>query len=837
MRAIEMSLTAAAVVALSSAFADVTFNVPSGTTVTTNGMNETGTSRVTKSGSGTLVINGANSLKRMTISGGTVRFSGGSTTIADSTATDPYGDAMFVQSAGNTIIENGATVTATDGKFFDINNGTFTVTNATFDATGMREYVMNAFNGNNSDCWINIDNGGVMKVKNIRPTGTDNANMKDRVGIRLNKGGSLYLNYFWIDGNTANRYGRICFDGGILYPTGATGTQLFQSNSNPVTNAYGWAQDQTTPTILEGGCYISTENNSVIYKSFSGIPQGGKDGGLHHLGKNVLYWRGGNATFNGGLWLESTQGGVFSIGGDYGGDSTLGEVPATPSTNIWVVGSNHTLFNEGTVDIHTNRIVFIKDSRCMYAGSQGRLVFHGEIHGEIAEGKTEPTGTALHVKNGGSWNGTVVLDPGAGHTNDIGRLLNAGRLEVTSGVVRVTSEKQTPWSDGSLVYIDGNGSSKNNYRGHLIINGGMLTTVPQAEGLVRYLTAVRYADVEITNGGRIDAPKACYVNGLNTPASITIADGGEMKVVTFQFANATANCTVDIKSGGRLITNEFWCNEGGGCDVNIDGGILGTQGNKEHVALGLEGGAARWIGVNIFVKEGGVTFDVPAKVLWLRHPLQSAAAQDAGLRKTGDGIIVVETNCVYNGATTVSGGTMQVRGNNFLPQTTLRLENGRTAAFSLYDGGSWTNYTHTAQTFKRIEGNGTVGYSRNVHVTEAVAPSVNGQIYFEWACDINGDFEIQGNAEGCSKIYSQRDTLDLTKLTLKVADFSAFDKGKAKFNSSTGTGYYQILKVASAAGYSGTFNLPADWPSNWEVKYTETGAYLRYLNGTKFVIR
>ena len=101
---------------------------------------------------------------------------------------------------------------------------------------------------------------------------------------------------------------------------------------------------------------------------------------------------------------------------------------------------------------------------------------------------------------------------------------------------------------------------------------------------------------------------------------------------------------------------------------------------------------------------------------------------------------------------------------------------------------------------------------------------------------LDGDFEIQGNSNTCSRIYSQRDILDLTKLTLKVADFSTFDTSKAKFNSSTGTGYYRIF-TCNAGGRSGEFNLPADWPGNWEVKYTSTGAYLRYLKGTKFVIR
>jgi len=839
MKTFKISLIAAAVVALSSAFAD-THNVASGSTETLNGVTET--SRTYKQGDGTLVVNGSSSFKRMTVSAGTLKFSGGTATIADSTATTAYGDAMFVQSGGNTIIADGAVVTAKDGTFVDVNNGTFIVTNATFDSSGIKGDMMNAFSGNNSDCWINIETNGVLKTTRLRPTGTDAVGRKDRIGVRLNRGGQLHLRQFWVDGGSNNRYGRILFDGGILYVTDPTGGPLFNASNDKHLEANGYINDQITPTILEGGCHIHTSAKVYVYPAFSGIPGGGQDGGLHHFGSDVLYWRTGKwrpSTYNGGTWLESSEGGVFSIGGDYGGDSTLGEIPATPSTNIWVMGSNHTIFNEGTVNIHTNRMVFIRDGRNMYVGSQGRLVFHGEIHGEITNGGNGFPNTILHVKNGGTWNGTVALDPGAGHTNDVGRIVNAGRLEVTSGVVRVANTSASPYEGNALVYVGGNGSSKNNYRGHLIINGGTLVTEPQPDGENRFLTAVSYADVEITNGGKIDMPKACYVNGLNSPASLTISDGGEMRVVTFQFANDTkANSTVDLKSGGRLISNEFWCNETGYCNFNIDGGVIGIQGNKE-VAFGLNGGVARWVHMNVFVKEGGVTFDVPSNNLWIKLPLQSAAEQDAGFRKTGSGILVVQTNCVFHGATTVAGGTMQVRGHNMIPQTTLKLENRGTAAFCLYNASgtdAWQRHTQTEQTFKRIEGDGTVGYCKNVHVTESVAPSVNGYLTFEWACDLNGDLEIEGDANGCGKIYWARDVLDLTKLTLKVADFSTFDTSKAKCDASTGTGTYRILQC-NAGGYTGELNLPADWPKNWAVKYTSTGAYLRYLKGTKFVFR
>ena len=106
--------------ALSSAYAS-TFNVPSGTTTTTNSLTET--DRTYKKGDGTLVVNGTSTFKTMTVEAGTMKFSGGTATIADSTATGAYSDAMFVQSGGNTIIADGAVVTASGGNYIDVNNG------------------------------------------------------------------------------------------------------------------------------------------------------------------------------------------------------------------------------------------------------------------------------------------------------------------------------------------------------------------------------------------------------------------------------------------------------------------------------------------------------------------------------------------------------------------------------------------------------------------------------------------------------------------------------------------------------------------------------------------
>ena len=847
----KLLISALAAVALSSACAS-TFTVPSGATDTQTGLTET--DRTIKDGDGTLVVNGSSSLKTVTVKAGTLSFSGGTAIINDSTATAANGNGLFWQSGGSTVIKDGATVTASGGTYVMVNNGSFTVTNATFDASGIGGDFMNAFSGTGtSDCWINIESNGVLKTTRLRPTGgAATSSIKESVGVRLNRGGELHLKCFWIDGGNNNRYGRVLFDGGQVYVTAPSGWPLFNASSDKYLVANGYEQNQITPTILAGGCYIRTIGNTYVYPAFSGIPGGGKDGGLHHSGSGVLYWRTGYwrpSTYNGGTWLESNDGATFSLNGDSNGDDALGVVPATPSTNIWFTGNNHSLFNEGTVNIHTNRMIFIKNDRRMYVGSSGRLAIHGEIHGEITAGNTMPLGTILHVKNGGSWNGIVSLDPGAGHTNDVGRIVNYGHLEVTSGVTRVVTSSSSTDAGLALVFVSGTNSNQlafNSNFGHLIVNGGTLMTVPQDSGN-RFLIAKAYAHTEIMNGGKIDMPKACYVNGLSSPAKLTIADGGELKVGEFQFANSTANCVVNLNNGGRLVSNAFWCNSEGGaeCAVNIDGGVIGSQGDQE-VNFGLgNGGVNRWTGVNIFVKEGGVTFDVPSNNLWVRLPLQSAAAEDAGFRKTGAGVLVVMTNLVYKGSTTVSEGQVQFRYHNALPQTTLKLENGGIAAFSKYDSSSWENYTHTEQTFKRIEGYGRLNYSKNVHVTESIAPSADGWIYFEWACDLNGDLEIEANANGmviggitngCGRIAWPRFTMDLSKLTLKVKDFSKFDPEKAKRDPSTGTGYYRIVECPANL-YTGKLNLPPDWPSNWAVVYAPNGAYLKYLKGTTVIVR
>ena len=827
-------LLAAATIAFAAHTATgATYDVPSGTTTSLSGATET--SRTVKTGDGTLEITGTTSLKSVKVSAGTVKFNGGSASISDSSATGTGSDnALFAQDAGSTIIDGGATVTASAGKYIMINNGTFLVTNATFDATGISGDIINAdYAKNTGESRIVIADGGVLKANIIRPSGTYESSRKETVSVDLNRGGKLYLKRFWCDSDK-HRYGRINFDGGTLYTTeAATSTQstwLFQEDTVRIP----WKNSDITPTVREGGFHLNTAGDNYVHVPF--VSGAAKDGGAHFSGSGTLFWYTGNSTYNGGTYLESDNNATLALSASYGGDAALGAVPATPQTNIWVTGKKHMLFSgNNTTTIHRNRTVFIPDGGQMLLGSQGRLVIGGEIRGENAAGLDYPK-TLLDVyfaaKEHSGWDGTVVIGPGEGRTNDVGRLRVGGCLEVSAGVTRVAGSGAYTGVDYAMVYVCGNNSAYNDAKGHLIVNGGTLATA-QSD---RFVVVRDYGHLEVTNGGKIDMPFATVVNGHSSRGTTTIAGGGELCVTNFQVANGGTSI-LNLRSGGMLASYQLW-NNNSSATVNFDGGGIRWAGSKEDCfTQGCKGTIeGDWANTTLVVKEGGAVIDTQRN-LSLAKPLVSGAERDGGLVKRGSAVLLLRTAMAYNGSTRVEAGTIQARVDNAIPASTLVLTNGGHISFSKYDTSDHHTYTHVAQTLHRIEGNGTVEYCRNLHVTNSVAPGASGTLTFEYPANLNGDFEVCGDANGCGKLYFERETQDISGLTLKVVDFSALDpeRGAAK----AGATGYQILSIRTSGGasYIGKFKLPADWPSDWNIKYTASGAYLQYVKGFVLIVR
>ena len=218
-------------------------------------------------------------------------------------------------------------------------------------------------------------------------------------------------------------------------------------------------------------------------------------------------------------------------------------------------------------------------------------------------------------------------------------------------------------------------------------------------------------------------------------------------------------------------------------------------------------------------------------------PLKSGVAEgetDGGLTVRGENIFVMTvTGSDYNGRTRLEhGARMQCRAAQVLPSgTTLQMGSDTSIGFNV-----WTNYEDVAQTVARVEGCGRVFRNSLLTVTEAVAPvfdGVYGTLTFEKACSLNGDYEITGDANGCSCIKLESGSSadptkqDISGLTLKVADLSALDKEARKSR-------YKILDAPY--GYTGTFNL-GNVADPWAVEYKNNAAYLYYARGTFFSIR
>ena len=829
------AVVAVAVLGVGTAQGD-TYTVNAGDTQTLDSV--TNTTRFTKSGAGTLVVTGTNSLTSLTSSGGTLIFRGGETTVSGSGSDGAYGNAAFVNTGNEFIIDGGATVKITGGAFGHTDNGIMLVTNGTFDASsGITTGFMNGFTGSFPSSRVVINDGGVVRAKVVRVVGAEAATeaVKENFSIDLNAGGALYADTFWED--NGSRYGRINFNGGVLHPTKAASdnsqSHIFYEGDKNIT----WTQSMVTPTVLEGGCYIQLTANNYVYPAFmSGVGEGETDGGLHVLGNSVLYWRAKNSTYNGGTWLEGS--GIFALNGSFG-DTSLGTLPESPATNIWIM-SGHTLFSEsGTMNIHSNRMIFVKSGKTFYTGSQGRLVIGGEIKTEPSPGLDYTTNNLFQVR--GDWAGTVVIGPGEGITNNLGRMYVGAGLEVTNGVFRLAAggQKMGGHSLVEILNVTGNGSAFSNTKGHLKLTAGELYSTQN-----NYSEVSNYGHVEVV-GGRINTPNSHWLMGLTGPSKLSVSNGGEFVVGEFRLGQTKAcKNEMNLGKGGVIRPKKLLLEYGNDQDVtfNFDGGRFQSNvADDAYSTLFYASSHAKWDGVNFCVREGGAVLDSSfGKHVWWARPLVSGAEHDGGLTcvmgKNKDVVLCDKAApCSYNGPTRTmfttgtNFGSLQCRVADVLPgTTTLQIGPHTQVGFN----SSWSSGHDLDQTVARVEGVGNVVYCTKLVVTNGIAAVFDGEygtLTFGNTCSLAGDYTIVGNTNGCGCVKFNQNQ-DVSNLSLAFAEVE-------KMDSHARSSHYKIVDAPN--GITGTFGLAADWPRGWAVKYASDrkSVYVYHQNGTQVIVR
>ena len=843
--------------------------VAAGDTITVTGnVTSTGDStstRFDKQGAGTLVLKGNNTFKRIGQSAGTLVFDGGSTTVSGGTGSG-YGNEMNVILWGDeTVFTGGATFKIATSDKIDTYDGLFSkatiITNATVDATAVGDLFCNFVNGtfpSKGQSVMTICTGGVFRISGARvhqngASASDIANAS-KYGMNLVDGGVLDMHGMAGLMVENGRHGFFHIDGGEIRDSRSANTYFpnrLSGNGTPSADRAAdvpkyWAN--TPITIGEKG---ATYNNAVsktvrFYAPFkTGAADGNLDGGLHLKGKSIIYFDADGSKYTGGLFLDSTEGMLFAPERE----RAFGAVPETPRDNIFVRGSSTALFGEpDNLELHANRNVLVSSNRTfnVIAKTGKTLTIHGEINGEHEPG-TLPTTTRMvstwqWTPIGGKWkDGLVVLDPGEGRTNNVGRLTIEGNTEIKSGTTIVNG---TGLNDAAPLYVHGSGGTAEATTGTLTLSGGeVVVSSVSKEKYVQigyYDTKTKaslYGLLDVC-GGTLKTSGGEFLNALGSGCTVIRdggvidCEGGNFRMAQYMTDNPT---TVRLATNGvlrcRQVSLDF--DKGTVATFLFDGGYLQTTVDNSFCASGLN---AAWDNITFAVGPGGAGFDVPAgSNIYIYRPLVSSVAEgkDGGLMVRGPAgtAVCLMTAQSYNGPTTIDGTTLQQRGgDNLLPSgTKLVLNNGGKAAFCTYASGYQTDASkHTAATLGGIEGDGEVRYCTHVTVNGTIAPSKGGTIEFhKTLASLSGTLVIAGDETGCGKVKFD-EKQDISGLELRIVDISKFDREADSTR-------YKIVDAPNRTGeFKKVHGLPDD---DWAVKYAKDGVYVYRPKGLLLIIR
>lgn len=504
-------------------------------------------------------------------------------------------------------------------------------------------------------------------------------------------------------------------------------------------------------------------------------------------------------------------------------DASFGVEPDGPAENIFISGTP-TIYGNGSFAVSSNRIVKIASGGALWTGSNSPFTYQSQIVAEPDEGSAYSEDTRVKIRS--NWGGLVTFDPGEGRTNAFGRLfVDTRRLRLASGVTCVTGPA-TSTGENAITYVKGNGSAFTADRGCLFVNGGELYSPKMTAE--RYVDVGSYGQVVVTNGGKVAMHEGVqWINGLNSPAKLTVAKDGSFAVNQLRVSQSGENRSeVHLDEGGLIAVHQLRMDNASAGLFAFNGGSL--QAIKENRAF-YAGAAASWANVDFTVGEKGAGFDLSNGVnLWWSKTLRSGAATDGGLFKKGSGILVMLSANAYNGPTVLESGRLQARVDNALPAgSVLRLGGGADTRFIANTYDSESPRRNTVQTLARVEGSGELDFMSDSSVTGAVAPSVDGTITFMTTCNLACDYEVTADANGCGLLVLQGENQDISHLKVKIAASSSLNRNAGRYA-------YKILEAPN--GYAGAFDESA-LPRGWSLRYAGDCAYLHYNKGTRIILR
>ena len=780
--------------------------------------------RFRKSGAGTLVLKGSGSFDRylhvagdMVVDGGTFRI----TSSLSGSATDNM--PIILANGGKFIVGGGGEVHVKGG--YGMNSGVeMIVTNGVFDFTGLSGEFMSSYYPGIADNRIGSVTKGTRSILTVQDKGiVSGGTFRVSQGgsyhgiVNLNPGGIMALTKF--NNDSGGALGSVNFNGGtFIRRSNGSGSLFSHAGTDPEAK---WGK--VSINIMEGGLHFVDGGNGTTFNRPLLNGTGGTDGGVHitGFGDHTLTLKCVN-TYTGGTSISNEGTVVIS------GDSSLGAVPATPTTNFTFRGGTCYLSSEsgaGTVELDANRLIGVAagTSARFKAATNSTLVINSAV--------SAPDGWINVLGNGTTFSGTVAFNPGAGKTNLARRLYAYGGVaDFRSGTTRLTNTVKQTGTDATI-YARGNGSGwSSNYV--LRISGGEVV----ADG--GYLQTYEYGQIEVTNAFLNIAKCAEVLNGHGRSGRISILAGGVIDAPPFRISQCVNdNAEVYLGNGGELRVHYLKIDTAMTSKykgiVYFDGGKIVS---KATSAAFFGDGSEYYENIHVRVMKGGAKFDTNGYVARVLKALEGDERGSGGLVKYGDNYLILHYPCTYTGATEIVEGTVRLSGPKDIlwPGSTLILgTNGVCEAHTDFIGTNYlgnSTYISCTQTLARVEGCGRITHSSHVTVTNSVAPGLGeggiGTLTLENACDLRGTLEIDVNEAGADCLTVQNGPQDLTNLKLRL-------KVPETFAPSPGRKY----TIVSAPGFAGSFAETNLGSSRWKIARKDGAIVLYYVRGLTVSVR
>lgn len=638
-----------------------------------------------KAGSGTLVLNGANTYDgltnvlqgTLTLAGNNVAAGGGVTTATGTTLNINNNNALgtgtlsigagaiidntlgsLVTNAGNNLQTWNGNFSFTGSNNLNLGTGTVTLGSTATVTTSGAATTLTV--GGVIDDGVNIfnltkDGAGTLTLSGLSATAANNYS-----GTTILNGGTLAIT------NTAALAGALNFgtaagtnlstldlSAGSLTIGGTTTVQTNSTSANSITIGNGQTL-RLNGTVMVGAAGNTT---TVLNTTGAGTLTIGAAGEATNLNVSL----GGNVTTNvsnGATWdmsglstfYANVGTGTFRVGDltNSGGTATKGStltlaadstilattlVVASPDsgvTEVLKLGSGTNIINATTINIggdSTNR-------------SSGSLSFNTGTGTLKIRSLADPVSgrATLNVANIGNSTGANPIGTfdTTGHTADLllGTLTVASRTAANNGSATGTFSFDTGTlnADNLLVGNKAAGTTGGNATGTVTLAGTGATTINNTSG-----------PVQLGVNGSSNGTSSGTLNVTGGTVNVAASGGIAIRLGQATAAGGTATGLVDISGGTLTVAGDIIRGATAGTStatITLHGGILDVGGNTigsavNQVALIAESGTLK----NLFRFNGGGT-----------------------LTKTTAGTLILEGTNSYAGTTLISGGVLQIGG-------------------------------------------------------------------------------------------------------------------------------------------------------------------------------